>query len=132
MYNILFIQTTIELKDSSLCNLLVPNIVWVWLIIWLTHPKSPIQVSRTNPSISTISAEHGAAGWSGQCMLPCPVEQRPQYPKNKMTQYASVQYPDTDILPTLVISNNQMSHVQIYHNDLRHNVTNNLKFKKSF
>lgn len=48
-------------------------------------------------------------------------------PKDKMTQDASVEYPGTDIQPTLAISNNQMSHLQKYHNDLRHNVPNNLK-----
>ncbi|XP_052708771.1 uncharacterized protein LOC128183697 [Crassostrea angulata] len=49
--------------------------------------------------------------------------------QNEMTQDASVEYLSTDILPTLAISNNQKSHVQSYHNDLGHNVSNNLKLK---
>lgn len=51
------------------------------------------------------------------------------HPQNEMTQDASAEYPGTDILPTLAISNNQKSHVQSYHNDLGHNVSNNLKLK---
>lgn len=48
---------------------------------------------------------------------------------NKMTVDTSVEYPGTDIQPTLVISNYQKSHVQIYKNDLGHNVHKSLKFK---
>lgn len=51
------------------------------------------------------------------------------HPQNEITQDASVEYLSTDILPTLAISNNQKSHVQSYHNDLGHNVSNNLKLK---
>lgn len=51
------------------------------------------------------------------------------HPQNEMTQDASAEYPGTDILPTLAISNNQKSHVQSYHNDLGHNVSNKLKLK---
>lgn len=50
---------------------------------------------------------------------------------NKMTVDTSVEYPGTDIQPTIVISNYQKSHVQIYNNDLGHNVHNSLKLKKS-
>ncbi len=49
--------------------------------------------------------------------------------QNEMTQDASTEYPGTDILPTLAISNNQKSHVQSYHNDLGHNVPKNLQLK---
>lgn len=51
---------------------------------------------------------------------------------NKMTVDTSVEYPGTDIQPTLVISNYQKSHVQIYNNDLGHNVHNSLKSKKAY
>lgn len=50
---------------------------------------------------------------------------------NKMTVDTSVEYPGTDIQPTLVISNYQKSHVQIYNNDLGHNIHNSLKLKKA-
>lgn len=51
------------------------------------------------------------------------------HPKNEMTQDVSAESPRTDILLTLAISNNQKSHVQSYHTDLGHNVSNNLKLK---
>lgn len=51
------------------------------------------------------------------------------HPQNEMTQDSSAEYQGTDILPSLAISNNQKSHVQSYHKDLGHNVSNNLKLK---
>lgn len=60
------------------------------------------------------------------CSAETPVSQK----FDKMTVDTSVEYPGTDIQPTLVISNYQKSHVQIYNNDLGHNVHNSLKLKK--
>lgn len=54
------------------------------------------------------------------------------HPQNEMTQDASAEYPGTDILPTLAISNNQNAHVQSYHNDQRHNISNNLMLKIAY
>lgn len=49
-----------------------------------------------------------------------------------MTQDASADYPGTKILPTLAIRNNQNAHVQSYHNDQRHNISNNLMLKIAY
>lgn len=60
------------------------------------------------------------------CSAETPVSQK----FDKTTVDTSVEYPGTDIQPTLVISNYQKSHVQIYNNDLGHNVHNSLKLKE--
>lgn len=71
----------------------------------------------------------GEVTWTVHAAMSSSAE-TPVYQKfNKMTVDTSVEYPGTDIQPTLVISNYQKSHVQIYKNDLGHNVHNSLKFK---